>query len=428
VHEDEVRTDVVDRRYTLISSDTHAGAPIEGYKEYLPTRLHDRFDEWAANFSDGWESLDTDTDIKNRVGAASFMATVNWDSAARQQDLEADGIVAEVIFPNTVPPFYPSGNLTAPGPRSESEYEERWAGIQAHNRWLAKFCAEVPGRRAGIAQVLFDDIDAAVAEIKWAKENGLRGILLPADHHLKLVNLYYPEYDHVWQICEELDMPIHRHAGFVAEAENRAGWAAPAIGALESQLFAQRAFQQLAFAGVFDRYPKLKLVYTETRSSWIPELLQRLDQFYYASSARGSLQNLFAGAATARLTRPPSEYFKTNCYVGTFFTDDDIATSHEVGVDRLMWGADYPHHEGTWPHTELALRRNFANMPYEEIKKITSQTAAAVYHFDLAFLDSLASTLGPKVTDVERPLDVPEFPESPCPSFTARFAGAASWE
>jgi predicted TIM-barrel fold metal-dependent hydrolase len=370
VQEDEVRTDVVDRRYTLISSDTHAGAPIEGYKEYLPTRLHDRFDEWAANFSDGWESLDTDTDIKNRVGAASFMATVNWDSAARQQDLEA----------------------------------------------------------AGIAQVLFDDIDAAVAEIKWAKENGLRGILLPADHHLKLVNLYYPEYDHVWQICEELDMPIHRHAGFVAEAENRAGWAAPAIGAIESQLFAQRAFQQLAFAGVFDRYPKLKLVYTETRSSWIPELLQRLDQFYYASSSRGSLQNLFAGAATARLTRPPSEYFKTNCYVGTFFTDDDIATSHEVGVDRLMWGADYPHHEGTWPHTELALRRNFANMPYDEIKKITSQTAAAVYHFDLAFLGSLASTLGPKVTDVERPLDVAECPESPCPSFTARFASAASWE
>jgi len=128
------------------------------------------------------------------------------------------------------------------------------------------------------------------------------------------------------------------------------------------------------------------------------------------------------------LPRPPREYFKTNCYVGTFFTDDDIATSHEVGVDRLMWGADYPHHEGTWPYTELALRRNFANMPYDEIKKITSQTAAAVYHFDLAFLDSLASTLGPKVTDVERPLDVAEFPESPCPSFTARFASAASWE
>ena len=59
------------------------------------------------------------------------------------------GIAAEVVFPNTIPPFFPSGSLLAPMPSNE-EFDRRWAGLQAHNRWLADFCADTPGRRAGI--------------------------------------------------------------------------------------------------------------------------------------------------------------------------------------------------------------------------------------------------------------------------------------
>src|SRR5262249_37483157 len=132
------------RRYALISSDGHAGAEMRDYKPYLPSELHEEFDAWAAAFHDPWgqfdkERVDTD-DAGLRIGTASFESPYNWDSDKRLEHMNHDGVAAEILFPNTVPPFYPSGALTAPGPRSADEYRLRFAGIQAHNRWLVDFC------------------------------------------------------------------------------------------------------------------------------------------------------------------------------------------------------------------------------------------------------------------------------------------------
>ena len=74
----------------------------------------------------------------------------NWDSERRLKELEADGVVAEVIFPNTIPPFFPGASLVhQPPAANEGDLELRWDGLQAHNRWLADFCrgrARPPGR------------------------------------------------------------------------------------------------------------------------------------------------------------------------------------------------------------------------------------------------------------------------------------------
>ena len=105
----------------------------------------------------------------------------NWDSDRRLAELEADGVVAEVIFPNTIPPFFPQASLVHQPPAADAgDLALRWEGLRAHNRWLADFCAAAPGRRAGIAQILLHDVDAAVDEIRWAAGAGLTGgVLLP---------------------------------------------------------------------------------------------------------------------------------------------------------------------------------------------------------------------------------------------------------
>ena len=79
-----------------------------------------------------------------------------------------------MIFPNTVPPFFPSFVLFARPPKPD-EYEHRRAGIQAHNRWLEDFCGRYPERRAGIGQIFLNDIDDAIEDVIWIKEHGLRG-------------------------------------------------------------------------------------------------------------------------------------------------------------------------------------------------------------------------------------------------------------
>jgi len=149
-------------RYTVVSADGHAGADLLDYRPYLESEYHDRFDAWAATYVNPYEDL------------LHGDAERNWDSARRLADLERDGIVAEVLFPNTIPPFYPSMSLSAQQPSAE-EYELRWAGLRAHNRWMADFCAEAPGRRAGTCQVLLGNMDDAVAEVRWARDHGLFG-------------------------------------------------------------------------------------------------------------------------------------------------------------------------------------------------------------------------------------------------------------
>ena len=156
-----------DRHYTVISADAHAGGDIPDYRPYLPRDRHAEFDAWAASYVNPYADLLAPTAYRS------------WDSDRRLAENEADGIAAEVIFPNTVPPFFPGFVLFAPPPKPE-DYEHRHAGIQAHNRWLADFCMEYPERRAGIGQVFLNDIDDAIEDVKWIKDHGLRGgVLIP---------------------------------------------------------------------------------------------------------------------------------------------------------------------------------------------------------------------------------------------------------
>src|SRR5262245_52171246 len=97
-------------RYIVISSDCHAGAPMLDYREYLERKWHEEFDAWASAYENPFDDL------------RSPAAYRNWDSERRTRELEDDGVVGEVIFPNTVPPFFPSGLLATHQPTSRDDY------------------------------------------------------------------------------------------------------------------------------------------------------------------------------------------------------------------------------------------------------------------------------------------------------------------
>ena len=85
-----------DERFVVISADCHAGGSMDIYGEYLEARYQDEFVAWRSAYRNPFRDLQS----KGR--------TRNWDSDQRIAELEADGQVAEVIFPNTVPPFFPT--------------------------------------------------------------------------------------------------------------------------------------------------------------------------------------------------------------------------------------------------------------------------------------------------------------------------------
>ncbi|MFD0690771.1 amidohydrolase family protein [Actinomadura fibrosa] len=391
-------------RQIVISADSHAGADLLEYRPYLASSRHAEFDAWAEAFVNPFADL------------AAPEASRNWDSGRRLRELGEDGIVAEVLFPNTVPPFFPSGNLTAPHP-SAAEYDRRWAGLRAHNRWTADFCALAPDRRAGVAQIMLNDVDDAVAEIRWAHAAGLRGgILLPGvAPGAPVPPLHAEAYDPIWRTCAELGMPVNHHGGTGAPG------LVPdpvslAVFIVEVSWYAHRALWHLIFGGVFERHPDLRFVLTEQGSDWIPGVLRTLDYYFDRfRSGDATAEAKFGGPAASRLSLRPSEYFARNCHVGaTFMKPSEIPLRHDIGVDRIMWGSDFPHDEGTYPHSREALRRTFAEVPAAERDAMLAGNAARVYGFDLDALRPLADALGPSPEELARPLtDLPAGATSP---------------
>lgn len=406
----------------VISSDCHAGGLPATYDEYMPKKFHQAAAEWwlgyaremmhrAGTFFDQ-EAVEAYAEQAGEGGGRMKAMTLpgtqpsddemlamlsdetspfaprrgEFDATVRLAELEADGIAGEVIFPQMAP--FGAGLMQYRHPVSP---EHNLEGIRAYNRWLADLCKVNPGRHAGVALINVDDIDVSVQEIRRAKELGLwGGVLLPTstgDHPF----YHHPRYEPLWTVCEELDLPLQAHSGWSPDYGDVP--AATAMYISEVDMWAHRPFTALMWSGAFERHPNLKLILTETGCSWILETLRVLE-----FKADHPIFKHF----TKDLSLRPSEYFARQCYIGaSFMPSHEGKDRHKIGLDRLMWGSDYPHLEGTWPNTMDALRKTFGNYPEDETRALLGTNAAEVYGFDLDLLGPIAEKIGPELADIQ---------------------------
>ena len=400
---------MTDDRLLLISADGHAGPPIADYGPYVDPDHRDDFadfvvarEAWRAerNRSMGLHEDDElvhalfGEDMVNLYSGQEAVASGGCagvhDSDRRQHELEGEGIVAEVLFPDFQNSNEPPWGAAFPYPGTSPEL--RLAGARAFNRWLADFCALLPGRRAGVAIVQPHDVDVAVQEIAWVREAGLASVLLPTGD-LDLPSYHDPRYEPIWAACVEHDLPITFHSGGTPWEGygSHAMW----VTKMEFMWWARRPLHQLVFGGVLERHPALRVAFTEQGADWIPSMLERMDEQYASPFERG---------ITDALPLSPSGYWARNGYVGaSFMSRGECEIRDRIGVDRIMWGADYPHIEGTWPHTVPALRDALAGCTREEVDRMVAGTAAEVYGFDLTALRPLADEIGPSADDVLSP-------------------------
>ena len=392
--------DRADGHYTIITADSHAGGSHASYREYLDPRFHDDFDAWRGKYKNPFKDLGDTRRFRN------------WDNEMRNGQQEQDGVVGEVIFPNTVPPFFPSFVLFAPPPGPE-DYEHRLAGVRAHNRWLVDFQNEFPDRRAGIGQIFLNEIDDAIEDVHFIKDNGLRGgLLLPnVPPDVKWVKpVYDPAYDRLWEVIQDLEVPINVHGG--TGAPNYGDYPFAMLFYInELGFYSQRPLVQFILGGVFERFPRLKFVITETGCAWVPPLLARLDKTIDQIRRTGATGEI-RYSDDQKLNHLASEYFANNVWMGVSQPGpEDAAAREQIGVDRFMWGSDYPHDEGTYPYTREHLRQVFPGLSPAEMAKILGENCARLYGFDLEKLAPLAARFGPTVEELARPLD--KLPDNP---------------
>ncbi|HEX2047651.1 MAG TPA: amidohydrolase family protein [Acidimicrobiales bacterium] len=402
----------VEKSYVVISADCHAGADLFGYRDYLDPGYRDEFDAWAADYEIPYE------DLKGEEGGR------NWDSERRRRDLESDGIVAEVVFPNTVPPFFRNSSLGSQlAPDSQTELDRRWAGLRAHNRWLADFCAAEPGRRAGVIQLTLHDIEGSVREIEWARSAGLTGgVLLPgAPPGSGLPPLHDRDYyEPLWSACEDAEFPVNCHSGGAAPRPSDTP-EGHVLFMLELSWWDQRVLRHLLLGGVLERHPDLHFVFTEAGMSWIPREIQTMEYFFDSMKRpRGASDLSFGEQVVSGLSCRPSEYWRRQCHVGaSFMHPSDKAFWDQVGIESIMWGSDYPHVEASFPFSRQAIALTFGGVVPDAVALMLGGNAALLYGFDAAELARAAEGIGPRQSDVSRGITPSEVPPAAakCPAF-----------
>ena len=383
----------------IISIDGHVKAPRDAYEDYVEARYAGAFDDWARAERD-----------KGRRDAGNIQPALTdeaqWDVTRRMADLESQGVVAEVLFPNGVP--FQANALDDAG--RAPDHELTLAGQAAYNRWLADFCSQAPGRLAGQALVLFDDVEQAVRDVHWAREHGLGGVMMPA---LYPGGTYFfdPALDPVWAAIQETGLPVSQHGGSGLPSYSPPGMAALLTLAYEHAFFSGRSLWQMIVGGVFDRFPGLKVVYVETEAHWIGPALQKFDQRIKMGDDWTEFARLMM--RDTQFSRLPSEYWATNCYAGISpfsplqLPVDKLGSRYQpapgeftITCDTAMFGVDYPHFESIFPGTPQAAAKLAAEptITQGDLERILYRNAADVYGFDMHALQPVTDRAGLDLT------------------------------
>ena len=266
--------------------------------------------------------------------------------------------------------------------------------------------AAFPERRAGVGQIFLNDVDDAIADVRWIKEHGLRGgILLPnIAPDVKWVKPLYDRcYDPLWAGAA-------RTSRCRSTAQRHRQPRLRRLPVLHAALHQRGALLHGAPAGAADPLRRVRALPATSSSSspsraapGCPPLLERLDVIMGIRRDRGDS----ARSATATSTCCPRRRHRV--LPPELLDGRQPAPAGRrrrpprLGLDKFMWGSDYPHDEGTYPYTPENIRQAFHDCPRARLRQILAGNAAKLYGFDLDALAPLAAELGPTVAEVHTP-------------------------
>ncbi len=291
----------------------------------------------------------------------------SMNAKERVARLDQEGLAKAVLYP-TLGLFL--GEMKDP--------ELYAAHCRAYNRWIIDFCSESGGRLAPIAQVtLDDDPHEAARELERAVKAGAKGgFFLPFSWKKKSPG--HPHYDPLWAKAQELDVPlgihptadpaevdVHKRFDELAQGERfNFTWY---MDVLVAQGMIQ-SFTSLFHYGMFERFPKVKMVVLESQAGWIGYLLDRMDAVFHGPLGK-----------TTGMKEAPSTYFKRQCWISA---DPDEKTASAVigavGADRFFWASDFPHPDHISHYME-ALGEMIAPLPQASQRQILWENVSQVY-------------------------------------------------
>jgi len=296
-----------------------AWAPPELLSRYRKL-LEEKPASWDPGFHSLWGFFTGTT-----PRAAQLVARIQDLGARRLADMDACGIARQIVF------------LTAPGVQvfdagtavalSRDCNDELSQGIRKH-----------PDRYAGLAAIAPQDPGNAVKELQRAVSLGMKGAVV--NSHTQGEYLDEPKHWEIFEAAEALGVPLYLHPNtpppaMIAPFLPRGLDGAIYGFAVETGLHLLR----IVVAGVFDRFPKLRVVAGHLGEG-LPFWLHRIDFMHRAMVA----SKRYEGAGP--LAHPPSHYLKNNVWVttsGMQWAPAILFCQQVLGVDRVLYAMDYPY-------------------------------------------------------------------------------------
>ena len=280
-----------------------------------------------------------------------------------------DGVVGEVVYPTIGARLYSivGGDLLS-------------ACARAGNDWMAEFAAARPETFKGIAMLNTDDVADAVGELERVAAKGLSGAMIPT-YPGEARPYDHPDYEPLWAAAQDHGLPLGFHIasaragpGHVSVFAGDGRGAGAAAYRATQDYWMRRSLAAMIYAGVFERFPRLVVAIVEHELAWMPHFLQMMDRTYTELSQTAPYR--FKDA------KLPSDFFRTNIY--TSFQEDRLgiaAVPPLIGMETLMWGSDYPHAEGTWPHSQKFLADILSEVAPADRHRLVHANVAGLYGF-----------------------------------------------
>jgi predicted TIM-barrel fold metal-dependent hydrolase len=287
--------------------------------------------------------------------------------AERLKALDADRVDAEVLFPNDPSSFHQY---------NDPEFE--LACVQAYNDSLGEL-TRVSARFISLAMVpLLCGVETIVKEAQRAASQGHRGIgmfALPSLMVESLPHISEPYWYPLWDICQELEMPVHFHASAglarkltFPEWDGYTPYQQHAAFTVPTSAWPAQIVPNLIFSGIAYKFPRSKWVFAETGIGSVSCVQAACDHEW-------ERRQLWRHG----LDRKPSELIRQQVYVNFWYEQAGIDLRHAVGIDNVMWESDYPHIASTYPDSWKFVERSLAEVPAEERQKMLYGNAQALY-------------------------------------------------
>ncbi len=379
----------MEHRYGIVSGDSHLDIAPERWTARVPARWRDRVPR-LVKLPGGTDGII----VENRPALAPALAitgkpyeqhvpdavvyegspgTGTPEQRLREQD--QDGVDAEILFTH---PMYPNHWR---GIRDNEPYR---AMFRAYNEFLAEeYCAAAPDRLIAMGLIPDTGVDDAVEEMEYCVRAGFKGVALIAFPSGKSGPA--PEDDRFWAAALDLGIPLTVHETFRGPNGPTFPYVrTPKVDLRDPMKMLVRFADehalnpvQLAMAGVYDRFPKLRIYWAETQIGWLPFGLSQIDDCFDRS--RHWLERLYGLESPVR---PLSTYLLTANLWGFLRDPVGVRLRHDIGVDRVLWGSDFAHAAGDWPNSRRIIDEIFVGVPDEERHRMLAGNAVEFFRLN----------------------------------------------